>query len=512
MSRALRYTLIILLLLLHFGIRSYNSDLQPAYVDEGFHTVRATQVWDFEQNPGRFAHGKVLVYFWIGLFEADNTPTTLLPVARLSIAMMSVLTAALVYQVGRQFGGDLAGLLALLLYALTPLAVFYERMAMADPLAAMLMTLTVWRSLILVRRPSLRQGVIVGVCVGLMTLAKLTVALLVLLPGFITLVLYPWRRESVLKQVRGWMQRYLPALIVSGVVVVLLWSPMLIPAYFAHQAGDPFVIVNDNNIARGSADDDPANPLAYGQRLIPVLGDFVSEPALFAIGGFWLVGLLLAIARRDAALTRTLLILAGWTVLLCLLSFLVARLVTARYFMPLVVPGVLIVAIVSGAMLRMLPAKAVVAGSLMILMGTWMVTVALPFIVTDLHDPLALDFETVNYTEYQAGYLMADETIRATAQTLNDLPLKPVYVTWNLCHMLYFYTDYPLTCLPISTPSSSLRVALLSHQGESVYHLMTDYQPYWHKIDGVMIEEHAVLERQRIKRPVYVLEMWLPSD
>ena len=56
---------------------STTSTCKNPYVDEGFHIKRAGLVWNFDVNPGRFAHGKVLLYFWLGLFETG--PETALP-------------------------------------------------------------------------------------------------------------------------------------------------------------------------------------------------------------------------------------------------------------------------------------------------------------------------------------------------------------------------------------------------------------------------------------------------
>ena len=93
---------VILLLLVHFFIRHHHPTWQYAYVDEGFHARRAAVVWDFEQNPGRFAHGKVLLYFWMGLFEGDSTHN--LHLLRTSIAIFSLITAATLYRIGRILG------------------------------------------------------------------------------------------------------------------------------------------------------------------------------------------------------------------------------------------------------------------------------------------------------------------------------------------------------------------------------------------------------------------------
>ena len=158
MKKPVLFLLPVVIILLHFGLRIMNSDVQAAYVDEGFHITRAMRVWDFAENPGRFAHGKVLLYFWLGLFEGSNTSTTILPVARMAMAIFSVITASTLFLLARRFAGYWAGILVLLLYAFNPLVVFYERMAMADPLASGLLALTIWRSLVFVEAPHPATG------------------------------------------------------------------------------------------------------------------------------------------------------------------------------------------------------------------------------------------------------------------------------------------------------------------------------------------------------------------
>ena len=93
----------------------------------------------------------------------------------------SLITASAIYALGRRIANHRTGALALALYAVLPLAFFYERMAMADPLAAGLAALVAWRSLSFARRPTLRAGIVLGGLLAMASLAKLTMGLLPLL-------------------------------------------------------------------------------------------------------------------------------------------------------------------------------------------------------------------------------------------------------------------------------------------------------------------------------------------
>ena len=79
--------------------------------------------------------------------------------------------------------------------------------------------------------------------------------------------------------------------------------------------------------------------------------------------------------------------------------------------------------------------------------------------------------------------------------------------------MMYFHTEIPLNCLPKSTPRATVTRAMKAlPPGETVYLIMTDYQPFWDRIDDAEWNEIAIHERERITRPVYVLEIWLNDE
>lgn len=264
MSHVLRQRItIIALLLLMFGVRAYQPNLQDAYIDEGFHLRRAATIYDFEQNPAREAHGKLLLYFWLGLFVSDDAATSL-PAGRLSIALFSVISGATIYLLGRMFANHRAGRLALLIYALMPLSVFYERMALADPLASGLMMLVLWRSYVFARNPSYRQGVLLGILIALASLAKLTMLLAVFFP-LIAAIIYNKKKQNIAQFIR----LYIPPLVLSGAIFCLMWSPFIIPAYFARNSDSPYILVNSRNIVRNESD--PSSIPDYLQRLMPVL-------------------------------------------------------------------------------------------------------------------------------------------------------------------------------------------------------------------------------------------------
>ncbi|MCU0515184.1 MAG: glycosyltransferase family 39 protein [Anaerolineae bacterium] len=503
---------VVLLLLGLFALRSQHIDVQPPYVDEGFHLRRAMRVWDFAENPGRFAHGKVLVYFWMGLFEADNTPRTMLPVGRLSIALVAVITGAALYLLGRLLAGPLTGIVALALYALLPPALFFERMAMADPLAAGLLSLAAWRCYVYVKRPTLWQGALVGLLLGLTTLAKLTTALIVLLPVVALLLFAPRPAGGPLRLIQHWRRRYLPGLLVGALLGGGLWLPMLIPAALAHGTDQPFIIVNDTNIAR--SEEYFFQPLNYVQHLTPLLAEFVTPGFLAATVLAFAVGLV-TFRGLEARVWRGLLYSSAWLLLLTLPAFFIARLITTRYVMPAAAPVSLGLALVVVALLRLVRRSWLFALPGLALLA-WALLWALPFAATTLHAPQTLPFARpdfpafygTNHTEYIAGYFLGDDAVQAAARTLNALPPRPVYATWNLCHLIFFYVEQPITCLPERSPRRTLQNTLAPlPAGTVIYAVMADYEPFWDNIDHATWSLLAEYPRRLIKRPVFVVEL-----
>ena len=154
---------VIILLLVLFFIRTHHIDVQNPYVDEGFHIKRAGLVWNFDVNPGRFAHGKVLLYFWLGLFETG--PETALPASRLGMGIYRDHRPA-IYLLGRLLYRHAAGLLrwrsgraALALFTSGWAWLIRWRLAAA---------LIAWRSLAFARRRPWR-GAELGVLLALAT-------------------------------------------------------------------------------------------------------------------------------------------------------------------------------------------------------------------------------------------------------------------------------------------------------------------------------------------------------
>ena len=478
------------LLLIHFFIRTNHILSMEPYVDEGAHITRAAAIWDFSRHPAQFSNGKLLLYFWLGLF--DEMPSTNLAAGRLAISLFSVLTASVVCLLGRWLWNKHTGLLALAIYAVLPYAFFFERMALADAFAGGFAALVAWRGLVFAKRPTLRQGVIVGVLLGLAAMAKLTMALLPVLVVGAALLHHDWTTG-----IRGYIQRYLPGLIVAALVVIVIWLPILIPAYFAQQAGDPFVLVDEFNIQR----DDPfapSGPLDYLRQVLPLLAEFTSPIYLIGVGLAVLAGWLSR--KKWPAIYLTV-----WLLAIAVPLILAARVVTARYLMPVTVPMTLAVAAGLTVLWSRLPVLRVgIAG----VWAVWLLTFTVPFARTA---PENLAFSSYNHFDFQSGFLTADERVREAAQVLSNLPAGKVYATREACFMLYFYSDkVDLHCLPPDAiPPFGGIIQQELEPGETAYFVMSWYYgPFHLGIEWLNSEEIPLQTPSRFQGPGYEFRLW----
>lgn len=487
------------LLLLQFALRTHQPDLQHPYVDEGFHIARALRIYDFEENPARTSHGKLLLYFWMGLFDTDND-RTMLPTARLSIALISLVSGAGIYLLGRIFANHIAGLIALTLYIFTPHAMFYERMALADPLASALMILVIWRCYVLAKHPTAQQGIIAGAVIALSTLAKLTMGLAVLFP-LIAALIYGTHKRTF----QQWLRAYTIPFVLSGITFLIIWSPFGVPGLLARNSDDPYILVNSYNVER--TENDPDNAIEYLQILAPNADDFLLPYTVIIV---LIAGVVMAWQA-----SRHMLYIYLWFFAITILLPLFSRLVSMRYFMPTAAPLVLIVVLVLVGQSRKpkqlwrMWVSRVIRGIVGLAVLGWLALHAVPFAYTTITAPLDLPFGKINWTEYTSGYLTTNEAFQQMADDINqrddDLPL---YAPWKICHLMFFYVEDDINCFPERRAGSGLRNAIRDQNaGESFWLLISGYSEYWDDWDYVDYELLIQHDPDRINRPVFAYKM-----
>jgi hypothetical protein len=101
---------------------------------------------------------------------------------RLAAAVAGAASAGALYALGRELASRTVGAVAAILWALSPFAIFFVRIAADDALLTLLTILTTWASVCLARRPSLTTGTLCGATLALAVFAKTTGVLLAAAP------------------------------------------------------------------------------------------------------------------------------------------------------------------------------------------------------------------------------------------------------------------------------------------------------------------------------------------
>ncbi|HEX3054210.1 MAG TPA: glycosyltransferase family 39 protein [Aggregatilineaceae bacterium] len=388
---------IIFLLLLQFYLRIHNPYALPGFVDEASHIARASIVYDFDQDPLLFSHGKLLYYYWLGIFRPGVYAE--LEVARWGLAIFTLLTSAFLMAVAREIAGRRAMLPALALYALAPLTVFFERTALADPFSGGMAALFVWQSIRFIRRPTPRYGALVGLLAALMTLAKLNTAFLIFMPLVVILIEQglPTNRAAFKPWFLARWKQYARPLFCAGLVFGSIWLVLMGVSWWEKLANNQDAILIDTYII----DQDQA-PSRYADKLedgVTAAYLFFSRPLTWGI----IAGILLALWKRPA---RALIPLA-WLLLFWIPNIILSPEIQPRYLMA----GVPALAALIGVSLTVLddwlpmprlrfrpvPILTVIA------LLAWAVFFALPFAADASSDPTKLDLLPKDYYNHFWG-------------------------------------------------------------------------------------------------------------
>jgi hypothetical protein len=175
-----------------YAIRAHHVLALPVFVDESLHILRAQVVFGFSDAVASFLPGKLLLYYYLGLFAPDNQSG--LWVSRQAVALIAPLNAALCYALVYTFTRSFrAGIAVVWLYATSPLMIFFERMALADTFALSFALGVICTTVLMARRPSQLRRIAAGFLLGWALLAKLTALPLLLVPA---LTMHFWGKVS----------------------------------------------------------------------------------------------------------------------------------------------------------------------------------------------------------------------------------------------------------------------------------------------------------------------------
>jgi 4-amino-4-deoxy-L-arabinose transferase-like glycosyltransferase len=145
-----------------------------------------------------------------------------LQAVRVLQGVLSTVTCALLFLIGRHIGGDRVGLVAAALGSGYPLFVFFAGVLMAETLLILLAVLSLYLSLAFQDQPSLWRAVALGAALGLGALCKpVMLAWAVLLAG--GMVILPGR-VSIHGAERGSRTKHGTAMIVALCLVIAPWT------------------------------------------------------------------------------------------------------------------------------------------------------------------------------------------------------------------------------------------------------------------------------------------------
>lgn len=516
--------LCVLFLLVGFAARAHKIEALPPFNDESHHIRRAERIYTFEDRDLNLTLGKLLSYYWIGAFQPERPQAIF--IGRTTSGLFALLGLAATYGVGRLLFNRRAGLLALVLAVFSPFMVFFDRLALTDPLTAALGMMVVWASVIAVRRFDRqtkdrdRWALLTGALVSLTVIAKLLglpfvgVPLLAImffgqhtLPQHISLL----EVQRWIKQVWRGYRRFLWRCYGLFALVMLFFIGHLLERTLT---GKQIAVVNNNLVTGAAEDKSPLDIVVANAEKFWVDNWTLHSPVL------WLAILLFSGVVVVRA-WRVGLYLVGTVALPVGFSLLFAAELSTRYLTLGVLPMMVLAA---GGVVITTEQKALIKNLLVLQAGAlglgllWVAGFALPFLQNVWNDPTQLDLPERDRWEYYQNFTSGYGLMEAAAyaeKLPRSLPSQRVVLLGLVgsCHQmrLYLPDDEPvwLQCLTfdwINEDMSGIRAEVTRQlEAESTVFILVEPElPYvdltkldvkWEKIaqfnrpfDGMAIE------------------------
>jgi hypothetical protein len=438
-----RLWLTVLILWVLWAIRAHNVMALPVFVDESLHILRAQVVYDFTDAKASILPAKLLLYYYFGLFGLQDVGGAWL--ARQAIVLLAPLGAALSFTLARLlFRRWTVGILTMLLYALTPFLLFFERMALADPFAMIFGLALAIVSIQFARRPSPQRALWVGLWLGLAMLAKLLALPWVVLP-VIAVYFFGNKNKASIWELFG--HQYRTYFIIIGLSAGLSLAPSA--AYMVYQELNP----PENKIE--SVEQDLFVPEANSR--LAQIGDnfetYIEASRLMFTDALLLIFLSLGIWQLSRTPKEGLYLIA-FTLSVWILVIITAARPSTRYLV-LGVPTVLILTAAGIDTLYQYIVQHresrphisdVVFGVMLVLLAVWGIN-GVRFITTAWDDPTELNLAERDIWEYYqnsaAGYGLRE--VALDLPTLTPLPnhpsghLIPVAGFVGACHTMRLY-------------------------------------------------------------------------
>lgn len=424
------------LLLLAFVIRAHAIQALPPFNDESLHIRRAEGILrdrDLSLTPF-----KLLTYYVIAFFQPSRTEAIFL--GRTGVAMLALVGLAATYATARLLFGQRPAWLAMILAIFSPFMIFFDRLALADPLTSALAMVVVWLSVVMIRQPVPRWAMLNGVFMALVILAKTIGAPFLMLPILAIWAFggrgWPqrWRLLPLWQWLLAGLQPYRRQLLITYGTLALCMTPFSLHVIERTLTGKYVMLVN-NNLVLGLAEDRP-----FLEVLLHNFGTLWDVNWILHSPILWLIILLstayLSRQRPHAALYLVGTVLLGWSMSV----FLGAELST-RYLTLGVLPMMVMVAGALETLAMQLKKRSIF---IMVGVGVWIGFFAMPFTYHTWTDPTQLWLPPRDRWEYfenfTAGYGLLD-----AAQDIERLPPSEpsgrvnVFGLNGSCHQIRLY-------------------------------------------------------------------------
>jgi len=195
----------------------------PYFVDEGTYANFAAEgSQSVHQLFVSLVIGQGPLEPWLATFWIKLGFGPLLSVRLVSV-ISGLLTVGLVGLLGRRLDGAAVGWVAGAICVVLPFFVVHDGIGIYEPLVTLIMATALYLQLVLVRGPSLRLGVLLGLVLGAGILTKEnTLPALALLP--VSLLCFDWSPADRRRRLERWVQGAAIAVVMVGVAELVLHS------------------------------------------------------------------------------------------------------------------------------------------------------------------------------------------------------------------------------------------------------------------------------------------------
>ncbi len=394
-------------------VRLPGSGAFPPFIDEGVH------IWFGERSLQTSllvyaAEGRLFTIWWLLLFQPHLAAS--LWVARAAVVLAVMPGAAAVLATGRLGGGGWGMICAGLLYLLSAYHHFYDRLALADPLASAGVMLAVYFAYRLSRRAVAADAALTGISLFLAVGAKVSALPYLVVPVLAALTLRP--PHAALRDRLRWLA------VALGVAVGLTGAFALGLGLLGY---NPFVLIGVHN--PHAAADLLTRTLTNAAEITGVLAVYTGA-VVFALLVLAVIGLMRRV--RTAYL--------GLCCVLPALVLLVSERQSTRFYLPLMTLLLLCGALALAQLTSQRRGLRVLA---LVLIGVWGGLQWLPFTRT-------ADYTMLPARDY-AEYVASDASgfgLNAARQTLRDAGARRVIGLLANCQGLRYLAlpDFPVEC------------------------------------------------------------------